>query len=105
MPPQLSPYSIGSLIVGALGLVGMALGGIGTVIGLLLGLLAIALGGMAIRDISLGGSSARGTGLAVVGMLIGAVLLLGNAYKFAATGCAPLKTFKGMYEKAGETPE
>jgi len=78
---------------------------VGTILGLVLGLVAVGLGGLAIRDISLEGSRARGTGLAVLAILVGGILLLLNAYRFAATGCGPLRTFKGMYEKAGELEE
>jgi hypothetical protein len=105
MPPQISPYSIGSLIVAILGFVGLALGGVGTILGLIFGLLAMTLGGLAIRDISLGGSRARGTGLAVLAILIGGMLLVLNTYRFASTGCGPMNAFKSMYEKAGDVNE
>jgi len=103
LPPQTTPFGIASLALALLGGIAVAFGGAGAIVGLVLGLLAVAVGGIAIRDISLGGSSARGTGLAVLGMLIGGLVLLLSAYKFAATGCAPMKTFKGMYEDAGSS--
>ena len=105
MPPQFNLYAIGSLLVALLSPVGFAFDGAGTIIGVLLGLLAFALGAVAVREISIGGSSARGLSLAVLGMLIGGLLIFLYAYKFTATGCGPMNTVRGMYEKAGEMPE
>lgn len=105
MPPQMSPFSVWSLVFGVLGLVSLAFGGPASIVGMILGLMAMVLGGIAIRDISLGGSGARGLYLALLGIVLGGILLLTNAYRFTATGCGPMKAFKGMYEKAGEMKE
>ena len=103
MPPSTSSYTIWSLVVGVIGLVFLAFGGVAVLIGLILGAVAALLGGIALRDVAMGGSGTRGSGLALIGILIGGFLIVSNAYKFTATGCAPLKTYKSMYEKAGET--
>lgn len=105
MVSQMSPFSVWSLIFGVLSLISLAFGGPASIVGMVLGLVAVALGGIAIRDISLGGSGARGLYLALLGIVLGGILLLANAYRFTATGCRPMKEFKGMYEKAGEVPE